>query len=98
MRRAGIVLVTALIGGSVVTWSFLNPPSDTTTTTTTTTTVEPTPTVNITLLENAGVMIEADDVRIFVDPISLNDTFMDEHPADAILITHPHGDHYSFYT
>jgi L-ascorbate metabolism protein UlaG (beta-lactamase superfamily) len=95
-----VVLVTVLIGGSVLTWSVLNPPSDntTTTTTTTTTTVEPTPTVNVTLLENAGVMIEADDVRIFVDPISLNESFMEAHPADAILITHPHGDHYSHYT
>ncbi|NPD87422.1 MAG: MBL fold metallo-hydrolase [Asgard group archaeon] len=45
------------------------------------------------LLENAGVMIEANGVRIYVDPINLPDNYSDL-PADAILITHDHGDHY----
>jgi L-ascorbate metabolism protein UlaG (beta-lactamase superfamily) len=49
--------------------------------------------ITVTLLYNAGVMIETGDVRIYVDPFDLNSTYADM-PADAILITHPHGDHY----
>ncbi|MCG3226079.1 MAG: MBL fold metallo-hydrolase [Candidatus Heimdallarchaeota archaeon] len=49
--------------------------------------------INFTLLENAGVMIEAKGLRIYVDPINLPDNYSDL-PADAILITHGHGDHY----
>ena len=51
-------------------------------------------TIVLTLLDNAGVMIEADGMRIYVDPINLNSTFS-SLPADAVLITHPHGDHYN---
>ncbi len=49
--------------------------------------------VNVTLLNNAGVMIEAGDTRIYIDPIDLPNEYRD-YPADAILITHHHGDHY----
>ena len=49
--------------------------------------------IKLTLLDNAGVMIEADGLRIYVDPINLPSNYSDL-PADAILITHPHGDHY----
>ncbi|MCG3222677.1 MAG: MBL fold metallo-hydrolase [Candidatus Heimdallarchaeota archaeon] len=49
--------------------------------------------INFNLLENAGVMIEAKGVRIYIDPINLPDNYSDL-PADAILITHEHGDHY----
>jgi len=42
---------------------------------------------------NAGVMIEADGLRIYIDPIDLSSSY-NEFPADAILITHEHGDHY----
>ena len=49
--------------------------------------------VNVTLLANAGVMIEADDLRIYIDPIDLPSEYRDM-PADAILITHDHGDQY----
>ncbi|MFW9935271.1 MAG: MBL fold metallo-hydrolase [Candidatus Thorarchaeota archaeon] len=49
--------------------------------------------VHFTLLENAGVMIEAEGYRIYVDPISLPDSY-ENLPADVVLITHPHGDHY----
>ncbi len=49
--------------------------------------------IHINLLENAGVMIEAKGVRIYIDPINLPDNYSDL-PADAILITHEHGDHY----
>jgi L-ascorbate metabolism protein UlaG (beta-lactamase superfamily) len=50
-------------------------------------------TINFTLLYNAGVMIESRGVRIYVDPINLTSDYV-SRPADAILITHPHGDHY----
>ncbi len=49
--------------------------------------------VNFTLLYNAGVMIETGDVIIYVDPYNLPYSYHD-YPADIILITHPHGDHY----
>jgi L-ascorbate metabolism protein UlaG (beta-lactamase superfamily) len=48
----------------------------------------------LTILDNAGVMIEADGMRIYVDPINLPASYS-TLPADAILITHPHGDHYN---
>jgi len=49
--------------------------------------------IHLNLLENAGVMIEAKGVRIYIDPINLPDNYSGL-PADAILITHEHGDHY----
>ena len=51
------------------------------------------PTLNVTLLTNAGVMIETNETRIYIDPYLLNSSFAD-YPADIVLITHPHGDHY----
>ncbi|MCK5150593.1 MAG: MBL fold metallo-hydrolase [Candidatus Thorarchaeota archaeon] len=51
--------------------------------------------IRITLLDNAGVMIEAEGLRIYIDPYNLPDNQTDL-PADAILVTHPHGDHYHF--
>jgi len=49
--------------------------------------------IRLTLLENAGVMIEAEGLRIYIDPYRLPDNYTD-YPADAILVTHTHGDHY----
>jgi len=49
--------------------------------------------VTVNLLYNAGVMIEANGLRIYIDPINLASNYS-EFPADAILITHDHGDHY----
>lgn len=49
--------------------------------------------VELTLLANAGVMIEAGGMRIYIDPVDLPSEYGDS-PADAILITHEHGDHY----
>ena len=49
--------------------------------------------VELTLLANAGVMIEAKDMRIYIDPIDLPSSYSSK-PADVILITHNHGDHY----
>jgi L-ascorbate metabolism protein UlaG (beta-lactamase superfamily) len=49
--------------------------------------------IKLTLLNNAGVMIETEDTRIYIDPYQLPSNYSD-YPADAILITHPHSDHY----
>jgi L-ascorbate metabolism protein UlaG (beta-lactamase superfamily) len=49
-------------------------------------------TVKLTLLSNAGVMIEANGLRIYIDPVNLTADYI--KPADAVLITHDHGDHY----
>ena len=51
------------------------------------------PTLNVTLLTNAGIMIETNETRIYIDPYLLNSTFAD-YPADIVLVTHPHLDHY----
>ena len=53
--------------------------------------------INVTLLTNAGIMIEVDEMRIYIDPIDLPNEYRDK-PADAILITHDHGDHYQYAT
>ena len=53
----------------------------------------PTDGLVVTLLTNAGVMIETNETRIYIDPIQLNDSFA-EYPADIICVTHPHSDHY----
>jgi L-ascorbate metabolism protein UlaG (beta-lactamase superfamily) len=51
--------------------------------------------ITVTLLTNAGIMIETGDKRIYIDPIDLPQTYRDK-PADAVLITHDHGDHYQY--
>jgi L-ascorbate metabolism protein UlaG (beta-lactamase superfamily) len=53
--------------------------------------------IELTLLNNAGVMIEAKGLRIYIDPYDLPANYS-ELPADAILTTHPHGDHYQYST
>ncbi len=53
-------------------------------------------TIEFTLLDNAGVMIEAKGLRIYIDPINLPYANYSDLKADAILITHPHGDHYLY--
>ncbi|MFW9870702.1 MAG: MBL fold metallo-hydrolase [Candidatus Thorarchaeota archaeon] len=50
--------------------------------------------INVRLLITTGVMIEAKGVRIYIDPYFIPSNYSDL-PADVILITHPHGDHYS---
>ncbi len=54
-------------------------------------------TIEFTLLYNAGVMIEAKGMRIYIDPFQLS-TDYEDLPADVILITHHHSDHYSTST
>lgn len=51
-------------------------------------------TVTIHLLHTAGVMIEYNNTRIYIDPWFLLDNYT-ALLADAILITHPHFDHYN---
>jgi L-ascorbate metabolism protein UlaG (beta-lactamase superfamily) len=49
--------------------------------------------ISVRLLNNAGVMIETKETRIYIDPYDLTSSYSN-YPADAILITHDHGDHY----
>ena len=59
--------------------------------------IDATPSENqimIQFLYNAGVRIETSDVRIYIDPYTINANFSD-YDADIILITHPHEDHYN---
>jgi L-ascorbate metabolism protein UlaG (beta-lactamase superfamily) len=49
--------------------------------------------IKVSLLMNAGVMIEVKGIRIYIDPLYLPSNYS-ELPADVILITHPHTDHY----
>lgn len=51
-------------------------------------------TVTVHLLDTAGVMIEYNNTRIYIDPWFLLDNYT-TLLADAILITHPHFDHYN---
>lgn len=78
--RASLVLVLILgVSASAAIVVLMNTP--------------PSASIKLTLLNNAGVMIEADGVRIYIDPYLLPSNYS-EFPADAILITHPHSDHY----
>ncbi|NOR39340.1 MAG: hypothetical protein GQ580_07125, partial [Candidatus Thorarchaeota archaeon] len=74
------ILVIGIIGGTLIAASLVptNTENDT---------------LKITLLANAGIMIESDGLRIYVDPVDLPSNYSDL-PADIILVTHPHGDHY----
>jgi L-ascorbate metabolism protein UlaG (beta-lactamase superfamily) len=49
--------------------------------------------IKVSLLNNAGVMIEKGDTRLYIDPYDLPSKYSN-YPADAIFITHDHGDHY----
>jgi len=53
----------------------------------------PVTSVNVTLLNTAGVMIEANNIRIYIDPYLIPSSYS-EYPADLVLITHAHFDHY----
>jgi len=57
-------------------------------------TQEPPTEIKVTLLLNEGVMIEAKGLRIYIDPLYLPSNYTDL-PADVILVTHAHTDHYS---
>ncbi|MFX0185567.1 MAG: MBL fold metallo-hydrolase [Candidatus Hodarchaeota archaeon] len=74
----GMILVTS---GVVITAIVLNSNSN------------PNENITVTLLHNAGVLIEVEDTRIYIDPYYLPSDYSN-YPADIILITHDHGDHY----
>ncbi|MHA2004480.1 MAG: MBL fold metallo-hydrolase [Candidatus Thorarchaeota archaeon] len=86
LMALGAILILVTVGSAIVALPLLTPPP-----------ADQEDSIMITLLDNAGVMIEADDLRIYVDPIDLNSSFEDLD-ADAILVTHPHGDHYQSST
>lgn len=93
-----IAIMTVLLIGVAVSAVFAiqlinNPAQNTTTDPTNPTDVVVPATINVTLLTNAGVMIETNETRIYIDPYLLNSTFTN-YPADIVLVTHPHGDHY----
>jgi len=88
MIALGAILILIAVGSAIVALPLI--------------TSQPPPTeveksITLTLLDNAGVMIEANDLRIYIDPINLNSSFEDLD-ADAVLVTHPHGDHYEGYS
>jgi L-ascorbate metabolism protein UlaG (beta-lactamase superfamily) len=87
MMALGAILILVMVGSAIVALPLLIPPPPN----------DQDDSITFTLLDNAGVMIEADDLRIYIDPIELNSSFADLE-ADAILITHPHGDHYQSST
>lgn len=85
LSRNSIVVLGIIVGAlaiSSVSIILLQPTSD-----------SPTE-IKLNLLLNTGVMIEVEDVRIYIDPLYLSDNYS-ALPADIILITHPHTDHYS---
>lgn len=57
----------------------------------------PVSSVNVTLLHTAGVMIEVNNIRIYIDPYRIPKSNFSDYPADLILVTHAHTDHYSPY-
>ncbi len=78
-----IILVAVLGVGAFAGYTLMTspPPTDDTS-------------IKITTLDNAGVLIEADGACIYIDPIDVPSNYS-LLLADAILITHPHGDHYN---
>jgi L-ascorbate metabolism protein UlaG (beta-lactamase superfamily) len=55
------------------------------------------PVITFTLLYNAGIMIEAEGLRIFVDPVNFGLSF-ENNTADAVFTTHPHSDHFQAWS
>lgn len=55
--------------------------------------LEPNYTIKISILKNAGIMLETNNTRIYIDPVRLSDNYSD-YSADIIFLTHNHGDHY----
>ena len=70
---AVVAILVAVMGGGVVAgYMLFNPPPSSTT-----------GSVTLTLLYNAGVMIEANGMRIYIDPINLPSNYS-SLPADAV--------------
>jgi len=99
--RIGLVLIVAtlVVVTPILLLSFQNftPPLDENDTEDNAPLEIPVSSVNVTLLDTAGVMIEANNIRIIIDPYRIPKSNFSEYPADLILITHAHPDHYSPY-
>lgn len=52
--------------------------------------------LTVTFIYRAGIMLEHNFKRIYIDPYFLLDSY-EKKPADAIFITHSHEDHLSTY-
>ncbi|MFW9847657.1 MAG: MBL fold metallo-hydrolase [Candidatus Thorarchaeota archaeon] len=94
-----LTVVTIVVIAPVVYFSFINqtppPPTNGEDDTDYTAPLElPVSEINVTLLDTAGVMIEANNIRIYIDPYRIPANYS-RFPADMILITHAHPDHYS---
>ena len=49
--------------------------------------------IKVTVLMGAGVMVETEGTRIYIDPLFLPSNYSNL-PADLLLVTHPHVDNY----
>jgi L-ascorbate metabolism protein UlaG (beta-lactamase superfamily) len=78
--KSALIGIFAIISGLVITTGGIPTNSD--------------PIIHVNLLFNAGVMIETEGTRIYIDPYNLHSRIYSNYPADTILITHDHGDHY----
>ncbi len=47
----------------------------------------------ISQIDNAGIMLETKELCIYIDPISLDESYAGK-PADIIFLTHDHDDHF----
>lgn len=84
-KAVGLFFAVTLLAGIVVMGTMLMTPT------------ESESGLSLTLLYNAGVVTETENVRAYIDPYGLNDTYFD-YPADIILVTHPHADHYQSHS
>jgi L-ascorbate metabolism protein UlaG (beta-lactamase superfamily) len=75
-----VIIAIVVVSASIV---IMMPPAD-----------ESPSEIKLTLLYNEGVMIEVEGTRIYIDPFAIPSNYTDL-PADVILITHQHWDHYS---
>ena len=50
------------------------------------------PLSSVRFVKHGCICFEADDVVVYVDPYLVPDS---PHDADLVIITHPHGDHFS---
>ncbi len=54
--------------------------------------------LRITPVSHASFIMEADDLRIAVDPVGGAEKYLNSGPVDLIVVTHFHGDHFDLNT